>query len=182
MNRKLFIIIILVIIIVSIIALGGYFFFFKNPTTPISTQTQKPDKTEIDFAYGEVIKSKIGINGGVLQNADKSVIATIPPLKQATEFTLSFKKSNFEVRSGIGSPVTISLYPDISLIDSPTPISIKVKYDAKYDLPVPYLIDEKNKLHLVNMGNLDKENNYFTMLTFHGGDYSWIYDTELFPD
>ena len=102
-------------------------------------------------------------------------MVTIPPLKQDVEFTLSFKKSNFEVKSGVGSPVTISINPDLNLIDSPTPINIKVKYDAKYNLPVPYLIDEKNQLQAVDIGSLDKENHYFTMFTFHGGDYSWIY-------
>jgi len=172
-NQKGFANIILVVVIVAIVAIGGYFLFSKKSVTPAGTQ--QSNKAESNFQYGEVIKNKIGINGGIMQNAEKSVIVTIPPLKQETEFTLSFKKSNFEVRSGIGSPVTISINPDINLIDSPTPINIKVKYDAKYNLPVPYLIDEKNKLHSVDMGGLDKENHYFTMYTFHGGDYSWIY-------
>lgn len=131
--------------------------------------------TSSNFQYDEIIKSKIGIAGGIIQNAEKSVIVTVPPLKQETEFILSFKKSDFEVKSGIGSPVTISVYPDINLMDSPTPITIKVKYDARYNLPVPYLIDENNKLHVVDLKGIDKENHYFTMYTFHGGDYSWIY-------
>ena len=122
MNQKGFANIILIIVIVAIIALGGYFLFSKK----------SPTLTESNFQYGEVIKEKIGVNGGVIQNAEKSVIVTIPPLKQETEFTLSFKKSNFDVKSGIGSPVTISIYPDINLMDSPTPINIKVKYDAQY--------------------------------------------------
>ncbi|MFH1232439.1 MAG: hypothetical protein V1651_01065 [Patescibacteria group bacterium] len=173
MNQKGFVNIILIVIIVAIIALGGYFLFSKRSVAPV--ETQQSNKAESNFQYGEVIKNKIGTNGGIMQNAEKSIIVTIPPLKQETEFTLSFKKSNFEVRSGLGSPVTINISPDINLMDSPTPISIKVKYDAKYNLPVPYLIDEKNKLHAVDIGGLDKENHYFTMYTFHGGDYSWIY-------
>ncbi|MBI5872617.1 MAG: hypothetical protein HZB36_00520 [Candidatus Omnitrophica bacterium] len=173
MNQKGFANIILVVVIVLLVGTVGYFVFVKKSVTP--SETQQSNKIESNFQYSEVIKNKIGINGGIMQNAEKSVIVTIPPLKQETEFTLSFKKSNFEVKSGIGSPVTISIYPDINLMDSPTPINIKVKYDAKYNLPVPYLIDEKNKLHVVDIGGLDKENHYLTMYTFHGGDYSWIY-------
>lgn len=173
-NQKGFANIALIVLVVILAGVAGYFAFSKKSVAPV--ETQQSNKVESNFQYGEVIKNKIGINGGVLQNADKSVIVTIPPLKQETEFTLSFKKSNFEVKSGIGSPVTISINPDINLMDSPTPIiNIKVKYDAKYNLPVPYLIDEKNKLHSVDVGGLDKENHYFTVYTFHGGDYSWIY-------
>ena len=163
---------ILAVVIVLLIGAVGYFTFVKKSVAPVETQS---NKTESSFQYNEVIKNTISINGGVLQNADKSVVVTIPPLKQDVEFTLSFKKSNFEVKSGVGSPVTISINPDLNLIDSPTPINIKVKYDAKYNLPVPYLIDEKNQLQAVDIGSLDKENHYFTMFTFHGGDYSWIY-------
>lgn len=177
MNRKGFVPIILILIIAgTLIVAGGYFLFSKKSVVP--AETQQSDKTESNFQYGEVIKSKISINGGVIQNADKSVIVTIPPLKQETEFTLSFEKSNFEVRSGVGSPKTISISPDINLMDSPTPIKIKVKYDAGYNLPMPYLIDEKNQLQAVDIGDFDEANHYFTMFTFHGGDYSWIYATE----
>lgn len=133
---------------------------------------------EDNFQYGEIIKSRIGAGGGILQNTDKSVIVIIPPLKQETEFTLSFKRSDFEVRSGQGSPLTISIYPDISFADLSRPISIKIKYDARYNLPVPYRIDEENKLQSVDIEELDKENRYLTMYTFRGGNYSWIYAAE----
>jgi len=128
-----------------------------------------------NFQYDEVVKEKIGVNGGILQNADKSVVVTIPPLQEETEFTLSFKKSDFEVKSGVGSPITINISPDINLTDSVTPIKIKIKYDAKYNLPVGYLVDKNNKLQSVDIGELDKEKHYFALYTLHGGDYSWIY-------
>jgi len=177
MNQKGFINIVLIIVVIAIVAIGGHFLFFKKFVTPIGTQqsTQQSNETVSNFQYGEVIKEKIGVNGGILQNAEKSVIVTIPPLEKETEFTLSFKKSDFEVRSGVRSPVTINIYPDINLMDSPTPVTIKVKYDEQYNLPVGYLIDEKNKLHAVDSGEIDRENHYFIMLTFHSGNYSWIY-------
>jgi hypothetical protein len=127
-----------------------------------------------DFQYGEVIKSKIGVKGGIIKNADETVIVIIPSLKEEREFTLSFKKSTFEVKAGFGSPVTICLSPDISLVDPPIPIRIKVKYDTKY-LPVPYLIDDKNKMHVAQLAAVDKDTHYFTFDAFHGGDYSWVY-------
>jgi len=127
-----------------------------------------------DFQYGEVIKSKVGIKGGIIKNADETVMVIIPSLKAEREITLSFKKSNFKVNDGIGSPVTICLSPDINLMPSPHPIKIKVKYDTKY-LPVPYFIDDKNKLHVAQLMGMDKETHYFTIDTFHGGDYSWVY-------
>ncbi len=176
MNQKYFKIILVVVIIIIAV---GIFYFFKNSSAPNTPQTQQSNqqinKSVDNFQYSEVIKEKVGVNGGILQNSDKSVIVIIPSLKKETEFTLSFKKSDFEVRSGVGSPVTIIISPDINLIDSPKPISIKVKYDSQYNLPVPYLIDENNKLHTVDIGELDKVNHYFTMYTFHGGNYSWIY-------
>jgi len=171
MNKKYLANILLILIVIAIIIICGYFFYFKN-TNIIKNPSQQ---STLQFNYGEIIKEKIGVNGGILQNAEKSVIVTIPPLKQETEFTLSFKKSNFEVKSGMGSPITINISPDINLIDSSIPITIKAKYDAQYDLPVPYLIDENNNLHIVNTGKIDRENHYFIMLTFHGGNYSWIY-------
>lgn len=174
MNRKYFIGLILTIII--IIAIGGYFLFVKKVIAPnIKQQNLQFNNTEDNFNYDEIVKEKIGVNGGILQNADKSVIVTIPPLKQNIELTLSFKKSNFEAKSGIRSPITISIYPDINTTDTSTPIEIRVKYNSQYDLPVPYLIDGNNNLHLANIGNFDKQNHYFTMLTFHSGNYSWIY-------
>ena len=171
MNKKYLANIFLILIIIAIIIICGYFFYFKN--TNIVKNPAKQSTSQ--FNYGEIIKEKIGINGGILQNAEKSVIVIIPPLKQETELTLSFKKSNFEVKSGVGSPITINISPDINLTDSSIPITIKAKYDAQYDLPIPYLIDENNNLHIVTIGEIDRENHYFTMLTFHGGNYSWIY-------
>lgn len=166
MNKKYFIFIIVIIIT---IIMAGYFLFFRKEK-PIAEI-----KVENYFKYNEIIKRKIGTSGGILENKEKSIIITFPPLNQETEITLSFKKSNFEVKAGVGSPITINISPNINLPSSSVPIIIKVKYDGRYDLPIPYLIDEKNKLHLVNLGEIDAKNNYFTILTFHGGNYSWIY-------
>ncbi len=177
-NKKIAFWLGIILIIIFVVAIGFFIWQYeKNGHNLAQTQqsTQESNKKVNNFRVDEVIKETIGVNGGILQNADKSVVITIPPLKQDTEFTLSFKRSNFEVRAGVGSPITISLYPDINLMDSPpTPIKIKVKYDAQYNLPMGYLIDENNKLHVVDFGGIDKENHYFTMLTFHGGNYSWI--------
>ncbi len=164
---------VIVLAIVAIAAVGAHFFILKKSAFPI--RVGQVDQTESSFDFGEVVKIKIGTNGGIIQNIERSVTITIPPLQQETEFTLSFKRSNFKVKSGIGSPMTISIYPDIDLMHSPVPINIRVTYDARYGLPVPYFVDKENRLHLVNIGALDRENHNLTMNTFHGGDYSWIY-------
>jgi hypothetical protein len=175
MNKKFFIIVLVIIIVI----IGGCLFFFKKATAPVIDKTEQSvlqsNEIKSNFQYSEIVKEKIGINGGILQNMEKSVVVTIPQLKEETEFILSFKKSDFEVKSGIRSPIIINISPDIDFTNLATPIKIKIKYDAKYNLPVGYLINEKNKLQSVNIGELDKENHYFTIYTFHGGDYSWVY-------
>ena len=172
-HGKTYVSIAIILAIVVIAAADDDFFKMKKSAVPL--RVDQADHTESGFDFSEVVRMKIGTNGGILQNTEKSVIVTIPPLQQETEFTLSFKKSDFEVRSGVGSPVTIGIDPDIDIMRSHVPINIKVMYDARYDLPVPYLIDKENKLHLVGIGKMDRENHDFTMYTFHGGDYSWIY-------
>ena len=171
MNKKFFLYLSLILVIIIIILIFGYWFLVVKSNSSLAPSKQ----TENNFQYNEIIKKTIGTKGGVLENSDKSVIVTIPPLKQDTEITLGFKRSGFVVRAGVGSPITISLSPNISLVDSKTPISIKVKYSSDYNLPVPYLVDNNNKLQSVDLGNLDKQDHYFTILTFHGGDYSWVY-------
>lgn len=164
------------LLILIFIAIGVILYLYKMPNSlQIQQSNPRDNVSTVNFQYDEIIKSKIGVNGGILQNSEKSIIVSIPPLKKETELTLSFKKSNYAVRSGVGSPITINILPDINILDSPIPISIKVKYDSQYNLPVAYLIDKKNNLHSVDIGKIDKVNHYFTMYTFHGGNYSWIY-------
>ncbi|NTV41520.1 MAG: hypothetical protein HGA61_04610 [Candidatus Moranbacteria bacterium] len=148
-----------IFVAVAILIIGGYMVM----------------RAQDDFNYNEVVKGKVGPNGGVIENHDKSVVVTFPPLKQEMNFTLSFKKSSYEVRSGVGSPVTIRISPDLNFMGSINPIAIRVKYSDKYDLPIAYLVDKENKLQTVDSGDMDRDKHYFTMYTFHGGDYSWIY-------
>lgn len=175
MKKKL-----LLFIIFSIIILCGYLIFSKKTLAPVETQTSQSNEAESDFQnnfqYDEVISKKIGSGGGVLENADKSIIATFPPLEQEIEVKLSFKKSEFKARSGARSPVTINIYPDITFnfINPDASISIKAKYDSRYALPVPYYINEKKELRPIQLKELDAENNYFIMDTFRGGDFSWV--------
>jgi len=167
MNRKGFAPILIILIVTVILAIGIGVWY-------MSQRSYTPSTFENNFQYGEIVTSTIGSAGGVLENADKSIVVTIPPaaLTQTTTLTLSFKRSDYAVAAGVGSPVTFTISPDVNFNSA---VSMKVKYDPSYQLPVPYLIDNQNKLHVADLGNLDKQNYYFTMSTFHGGDYSWIY-------
>lgn len=133
-----------------------------------------------NFRYDEVVKARIGAVGGVLENADKSIVVTVPSLNPERELTLSFKKSDYPVNDGVRSPITIRISPDVDLMSSTIPMKIRVKYTyiADHDLPIPYLIGQDDKMDLVDLGELDQQNHYFTIFTFHGGDYSWVYAKE----
>ena len=167
MDRKGFAHTLIVLIIVAILAIGISVWY-------ISRKSSIPSTFANNFQYGEIVTSTMGSAGGILENSNKSIIVTIPPaaLTQTTTLTLSFKRSDYAVAAGIGSPITFTIDPDVNFNSA---ISVKIKYDPSYQLPVPYLIDDQNKLHAVDLGNLDKQNYSFTMGTFHGGDYSWIY-------
>ena len=166
-------------IIFAIVTLCGYLIFSKKTSAPAEIQNQQSE-SESDFynnfQYNEIISKKIGSKGGVLENAEKSIIVTFPPLEQEIEITLSFKKSEFKARSGIRSPVTINISPNITfnIINQERPISIKANYDSSYVLPVPYYINEKKELRPIQLRDMDAKNNYFIMETFHGGDFSWV--------
>ncbi len=188
MNKKM---ILLAVAIGVIIGVGIFVFLrqtYVSPEQQLLTTQQLPNPQQNTatsaggFNYDEIIKARISSKGGVLQNADGSVIVTIPPLSKDIDFTISFKRSDYKVSSGTASPVTIKIYPDVDLMaigvssaSSPIPIEIKAKYDKQYNLMVPYLIHGKGRLSAVDLGSIDRKNNSFTMQTFHGGDYSWIY-------
>ena len=178
MRKNLFTITALVAIIVAYVAI--YLIGSFNEASNIKTSADRTINTGFD--YNEIVKVIISVNGGVLQNVDGSVIVTIPPLKQDTEFTLSFSKSNYSVSSGIESPVTINISPDVDITSIEAagtnpllPITIQANFDPQYNLPVPYLINLQGKLQSVTLGRLDNTKHYFTMDTFHGGNYSWVY-------
>ncbi len=53
---------------------------------------------------------------------------------------------------------------------------MKKKYSCdKIKTIVPYLIEKNNKLKPAQLTGLYKTHNVFTMGTFHGGSYSWVY-------
>jgi hypothetical protein len=129
-----------------------------------------------NFDYEEIVTGSIGKEGGTLTNRGGTISAIIPPLQKASEISLSFKKSSYEVVSGERSPITVNISPENFLDkESIIPIKIIVKLGGQYALPVPYLIDEKNKLHLAQLTQVDREKNIFTIETFRGGDFSWVY-------
>ena len=64
------------------------------------------------FRYDEVVTAMIGASGGVLANADRSIVVTIPPLSRDTACTLSFRKNSYPARSGMWAPVIFRLMPD----------------------------------------------------------------------
>lgn len=139
-----------------------------------------------NFAFvkptSEILTADIDTNGGVLQAKDDDgqwIVINIPPnsLKQKTKINLSLKKSTYKVRSGIGSPLSFTISPDISFDQ---PIRATIVYDKKYSCDkiltlVPYLVKEDNTLDATQLVGLYKNQNIFTMDTFHGGTYSWIY-------
>jgi hypothetical protein len=151
----------------------------EKPEKPMPSDPVEVGSEKSEFRYDEVVRAKIGADGGTLRNADGSVVVTVPPLDREKEVVLSFKRSDFQARAGIASPVTVRLSPDAILpADATVPISIRVKYDPRYTLPVPYLIDGKGRLQLVDIESLDRNGHSLAMATFHGGDYSWIYADE----
>ena len=167
MNRNGFAPIFVIAVIVVILAIGLGFWCISSKSSAHST-------FENNFQYGEIVTSTIGSAGGVIKNSDDSIMVIIPPaaLSQSTTLTLSFRRSDYAVKAGVGSPVTFTIYPDIGLNSA---VNIKIKYDPLYQLPIPYLINSQNKLEVADLRNIDKEDNSFTMVTFHGGSYSWIY-------
>lgn len=146
------------------------------------------DERRIDFELPatEIFSAEIDANGGVLQGEDSSgqwVIINIPSgaVKQRTKIDLTFEKSAYQAKSGIKSPLTFKITPDISFEQ---PVRITVLYEKKYSCDkiiviTPYLIEADNTLRPAQLVGLYKNQNIFTMDTFHGGAYSWIYDINI---
>ena len=136
---------------------------FENPTT-------------------EILNAEIDTDGSVLQAKDDNgqwVIVNIPQgaVKQKTKIDLNLEKSTYKIRSGVKSSLSFSISPDISFDQ---PVRITIVYDKKYSCDkitviVPYLINEDNSLSAAQLVGLYKNQNIFTMDTFHGGTYSWVY-------
>lgn len=143
------------------------------------------DKRSIVFEKptSEILTAEIDTEGGVLQTKDDNeqwVIINIPPgaVKQKTKINLKLEKSSYEVRSGVKSSLNFTVFPDISFDQ---PVRATVVYDKKYSCDkftviVPYLVEENNSLSPAQLIGLYKNQNIFTMETFHGGTYSWIYE------
>lgn len=172
------------LVVIFVLTFGSIYTYQINHK---STESKLPDtniisknNTSKTFKYDEVLKAKIGRAGGTITNMDETISVKFPATKEVREFTLSFKENDLVVDSSSSwAPVVINISPDVDLSNY-DPIEIKVKFDDRYSLPVPYLIgeaksDRDNGLRAVNIGNLDNVNHYFTIYTFHGGSYSWTY-------
>ena len=135
-----------------------------------------------EIPVNEILSAEIDANGGVLRGKDDAgqwVVVNIPPsaVKQKTKIILSLEKSTYKVRSGVKSSLSFSITPDISFNQ---PVRATIVYDKKYSCDkiltvVPYLIKEDNSLSAAQLVGLYKNQNIFTMDTFHGGTYSWVY-------
>jgi hypothetical protein len=156
-----------------------------------NTQSEQSDNSSCDnnertIAFEkpttEILTAEIDTDGGVLQAKDDNgqwVAINIPPgsVEQKTKISLDFKKSTYEVKSGVKSPLSFTISPDISFNQ---PVRATIVYDKKYScenisVVVPYLIDNDNTLSAAQLIGLYKNQNIFTMDTFHGGTYSWVY-------
>jgi hypothetical protein len=156
----------------------------SNNKNAQSNNTNCDDESAIIFEKPtrEILTAEINSNGGVLQAKDDNgqwVVVDIPSgaVKQKTKISLSLKESDYQIRSGVRSPLSFTVLPDISFDQ---PIRATVIYDTKYSCDkiitiVPYLIKEDNTLSVAQLFGLYKNQNIFTMDTFHGGTYSWVY-------
>lgn len=130
----------------------------------------------------EILSAEIDSSGGILQATDNNgqwIIVTIPPgaIKQKTKINLNLKESNYKINSGLKSPLSFSITPDIAFDQ---PIKATILYDKKYScdkisVVIPYFIDQNNSLSPAQLIGLYKNQNILMMDTFHGGTYSWVY-------
>jgi hypothetical protein len=174
----------LVICLFFVITITGCTKQSVNNGSEQSSVQKCDDERKIDFVLPvtEILSVEIDTNGGILQGKDSSgqwVIINIPAgaVKQKTKIDLTFEKSTYQVRAGIKSPFIFKITPDIFFEQS---ISITVLYEKKYScnkitVVVPYLVEEDNALRPAQLTGLYKNQNIFTMDTFHGGTYSWVY-------
>lgn len=140
---------------------------------------KSPEKSSLEE---KTATATIGVRGGELAASDgisgTSIKVAIPTgaVEKDTEFSLSLRGSDFKVVTGTRAPIQFEISPDVNFL---MPITAEIAYPSNKAMPVPYLIDASGNLHVVSLTKIDQEGvsfKGFTMMTFHGGTYSWILD------
>ncbi len=173
----------LIFFLFFVLLLAGYANSINNKKAQSNNSSCDNEKTiAFETPANEILSAEIDVNGGVLRgkdNAGQWIVINIPPgaVKQKTKINLSLEKSAYQVRSGVKSPLSFSITPDI-IFDRP--VRATIVYDKKFSCDkistiVPYLIKEDGSLSAAQIVGLYKNQNIFTMDTFHGGTYSWVY-------
>ena len=130
-----------------------------------------------------VISSSIGTQGGTITiNEEGSpidgVIVEIPPDALDNEDVISLGYTDRKVSVRRGTPSDIALVLQARKTSSfKKPVSIKVPYNPMLnpDLVVPYEVDESGKLHVMDIGYIDKENHTLKFYTFKPCTCIWVY-------
>ena len=107
------------------------------------------------------------------------VAVRIPPgaLDRADVISLGYRKSTARIRAGKGSGTDIVLSAK-QVTEFKKEVAVEVPYDprlASSSLVIPYEIDEQGRLHVMDIGNVDKENHRLTVNTFKPVAFTLVY-------
>lgn len=106
------------------------------------------------------------------------VVVDFPPdaLDCKDTVSLGYCLSEIKIRAGTGSGVILVLRMEKSTSFNEA-VSITVPYDPSLipDLVIPYEVDKNGRLHVMDFGQIDKQNHLLSFYTFKPSMCTWVY-------
>ncbi|MBF0566715.1 MAG: hypothetical protein HQK89_15930 [Nitrospirae bacterium] len=131
----------------------------------------------------EVKSFKVGKDGGTLEAGNTGTpidgtVVVIPggALSNDTIISLGYNDGTLDLRAGkaCGVVIVLSAEPDVTF---QRPVTLKVKFDhsnTKLTL-TGYEIDDRGRLHLLDIGYLNKDTGDASFYTFKPLTFTWVY-------
>ena len=131
----------------------------------------------------EEVTGLVDADGGVLivdnpRSPVRGVSVTFPAaaLSSQTSASLGYCNKSARWRAGRPSNIYISLRVDgVSAFREAVTISIPYAASADNEMPIPYLVEDNDRLRVAQMESIDPEKARFVISTWGPGIYSWVY-------
>lgn len=133
----------------------------------IEVSSRTVDSDGADIAVGNIASPIDGL------------VVHVPPhsMPHADRLTLGYTMKSVKVRAGKACGLVITLRAD-TIVEFNGLVTIEVHYRAwpPPKLAIPYSLDAKGRLHVMNIQTFDAAQKTLTFYTSAPGDYTWVYE------
>ena len=163
-------------VITGIISMPGLGCSMDDKADSIASKSAKDDVVIVSSA----VVNRSGLELDTRQNGTPidGVVLTIPAdaVEKEDSVDIGYTTKYVKIKKGRWSGITIVISME-NTSSFKKPVKISIPYDASKnpDLVIPFQVDERGKLHVMDIADIDRENRMLNIMTWKPCAFTWVY-------